>query len=473
MHLIPRGDMVKKKYAIIDIETTGGMAKRDRITEIGIVIHDGEKITDQYETLVNPGRSIPPNITRITGITNDMVAGAPKFFEVAKKVVEMTEGAIFVAHNVRFDYSFIKHAFDELGYTFTKKQLCTVRLTRKAFPGLRSYSLGNLIKHFGIHVDARHRALDDAKATAIILDKILKHEENYEHINHLINEGIKESRLPRNITVDFIQGLPEKCGVYYFYNEYGTPVYIGKSINIKKRIMQHFSKTTKKSENLQKSVNSISFEITGSELASLLHESNEIKKFRPEINKAQRTREYPYFIHQFYDHDGYVRYEIKKTSKKNEQNKDILGYYGSLRSAKSQINNMVVELELCEFKAGLMKEEEGPCYSYKLHRCKGACLHEEVSGSYNERASMARPFLQKRFERDFILIDKGRTDDEKSVFLVQDQHFQGYGYITTEDIVYGAEELMEAVKYMKPNPELNGIVRNYLLDEKYEKLIEL
>ena len=465
--------MAKKKYAVIDIETTGGMANRDRITEVGIVIHDGDNIIAEYETLVNPGRSIPSNITQITGITNDMVIDAPKFYEVAKTIVEMTEGAIFVAHNVRFDYGFIKHAFAELGYTFTKRQLCTVKLSRKAFPGLRSYSLGNLIQHFDIHVKSRHRALDDARATAILLGKILQVEENDEHINHLINDGIKESRLPNNISLEFLHNLPEEVGVYYFYNEYGTPIYIGKSINIKKRIFQHFSKTTKKAENLQKYAHNISFELTGSDLASMIHESNEIKKHRPEINKAQRTREYPYFIYQYTDNDFYVRYEILKTSKKNERDKDILGFYSSLRSAKSIINQLHKELELCEFKVGLEKEREGPCYSYKLRRCHGACLFEETPDNYNERANMARPFLHKVFEDDFLIVDKGRTKDEKSVFLIQDKHFRGYGYMNTNDMDMGTEEILEAIEYMKPNPELNSIVKNYLLDDKHEQILKL
>ena len=145
---------MKKKnlYAVVDIETTGGLARRDKITEIAIVLFDGNQIIDRYETLINPERSIPYEITRITGITDDMVVSAPRFYEVAKKIVEMTEGAIFVAHNVRFDYSFLREEFTSLGFTFTRRQLCTVVLSRKSFPGLRSYSLGNLIRHFGITV---------------------------------------------------------------------------------------------------------------------------------------------------------------------------------------------------------------------------------------------------------------------------------------------------------------------------------
>jgi len=241
------------------------MAKRDRITEIGIVLYDGEKIMDKYQTLVNPCRSIPPEITRITGITNDMVAEAPKFFEVAKKVVEMTEGAIFVAHNVRFDYSFLKEEFGRLGYTFTKRQLCTVRLSRKTFEGLRSYSLGNLIKHFGITVNARHRALDDAVATTELLEIILNQDYADQTVDQIVNAGIKTSKLPQDLSIDTIHALPETPGVYYFHNTYGKIIYVGKSIHIKKRVMQHFSKTTQKAERLAKMVSDITYEETGSE----------------------------------------------------------------------------------------------------------------------------------------------------------------------------------------------------------------
>ena len=212
-------NMTKKKtYAIVDLETTGGMARRDKITEIAIVITDGEQILDSYTTLVNPERSIPSEITRITGITNSMVSDAPKFYEVAKDVVEWLEGHIFVAHNVRFDYSFLKEEFARLGYTFSKRQLCTVRLSRKAFPGLRSYSLGNLITHFGLSVDARHRALEDATATAEIFLMILNNEENLDAARQLINLGLKESQLPKGLTIDPLQALPKSHGVIYFIN---------------------------------------------------------------------------------------------------------------------------------------------------------------------------------------------------------------------------------------------------------------
>ncbi|HFB99298.1 MAG TPA: DNA polymerase III subunit epsilon, partial [Phaeodactylibacter sp.] len=296
---------MKKKYAIIDIETTGGRADRDKITEIAIVIHDGKKIIDQWESLINPERSIPYNITQITGITDGMVEDAPKFFEVAKKVVEMTEGCIFVAHNVRFDYGFIREEFRRLGFTYMRKQLCTVRLSRKAFPGLRSYALGNLINHFGIKVNARHRAMADTAATVEILEMIFQKEKSEEQVLDLINLGVKESKLPINITLEKLHELPEATGVYYFHDKNGTVIYVGKSINIKKRVVEHFTAKTDKAYKLQQYVDDISYEITGSELVALLFESNEIKRLLPSINKAQRRRFFPYVLFEYENQNGY------------------------------------------------------------------------------------------------------------------------------------------------------------------------
>lgn len=465
--------MKARKYAIIDIETTGGMTHRDKITEIGIVIHDGQQTITEYESLVNPGRSIPANITRITGITDEMVEDAPYFHEIAKTIIELTEDAVFVAHNVGFDYGFIKHAFAELGFTYRKKQLCTVRLSRKAFPGLKSYSLGNLIKHFDIQVDARHRALDDAKATVIVLEKILAKQENDSHIEQLVNHGIQTARLPQNISLEYLHQLPESCGVYYFHNGYGTPVYIGKSTNIKKRIFQHFGKTTKKAANLQQLAHSITYQETGSELASLLLESEEIKKHQPEINKAQRTRNYPYFIHQYKDTANYLCFGILKTNKKNSLNKDILGYFKSKQACKQVLDRLKEKLQLCRMKAGLEEGQMFGCFDYKIEQCLGACMSKETAEDYNSRASMAKHEINQVFDEDFILIDAGRTADEKCIFLVQDKHFRGYGYISVDDLQYGFEELMESIEYNTPNPDKNKIVALYLRQNKYEKKLVL
>jgi len=238
---------LKKRFAIIDIETTGGLPKRDKITEIAIVIHDGKQIIEQFDTLINPERPIPPEITRITGITNDMVLHSPKFYEVAKQIVEMTEGKVFVAHNVRFDYGFIKEEFNRLGYTFTRRQLCTARLSRKAFPNLSSHSLGNLIRHFNIQVEHRHRALDDALAAAEIFVQTMRENQTLKATNKMISRGIKETQLPKNMSLDQLLELSENCGIYYFRNSYQKIIYIGKAINIQKRVFSTFSESRLKS----------------------------------------------------------------------------------------------------------------------------------------------------------------------------------------------------------------------------------
>lgn len=461
--------MKKKLYAIVDLETTGGLAKRDKITEIGIVLFDGKEIIKTFQTLVNPGRSIPPEITRITGITNEMVADAPYFYEVAKEVVELTEGAIFVAHNVRFDFSFLKEEFASLGYTFTKRQLCTVRLSRKAFPGLRSYSLGNLIKHFDIEVNARHRALDDAVATTELLINILNQDYADQNIDQIVNSGIRSSKLPKEISLEKLHALPETPGVYYFYNTYGKVIYVGKSINIKKRVMQHFSKTTQKAEKLARMVSDITTEETGNELVAMLLESHEIKALQPEVNKAQRTSKYPYFIHYYYDSRGYINYAWEKSSIKSRKNKHILSHYGSKQGAISHLAGITNELNLCQSKTDLY-DKDGPCFLFKTKVCLGACTEEESPEDYNLRAEMGVDMLKRIFDQNFFLTLEGRSPGEKAVVLVEEGHYRGYGFIDTEDLNYGIEDVKEAIKYVPINPETNGIIRTFLHKNPYTKL---
>ena len=304
-----------KLYAVIDIETTGGMPKRDRITEIAIVLFDGSQTINTFTSLINPERSIPPEITRITGITNEMVSNAPKFYEIAKHIVEMTENAIFVAHNVSFDYNFIKEEFASLGYAFTKKQLCTVKLARKAFPGLKSYSLGNLIEHFGIQVNHRHRAYDDTMATVKIFDKILNGSNHQESVDHFVHKSIRETKLPEGFTIDDLHAYPDLPGVYYMYDRYNRVIYVGKSINIRKRLTQHFGDHGRKTDRILQEVKDIDYELTGHELLAIILESYEIKNLNPEINKIQKTKDYPYFIYTYKDQDDYINLAIDKVNK--------------------------------------------------------------------------------------------------------------------------------------------------------------
>ncbi len=448
---------MNKKYAIVDLETTGGVPTRDRIIEIGIVLHNGEKVIDKYQTLVDPERHISATITRITGITNDMVVGAPKFYEVAKQVIEITDGAVFVAHNVRFDYHFLRQEFSSLGYTYTKKLLCTVKLSRKAFPSLKSYSLGNLIKYFKIEVNSRHRAFDDAWATTIILKKIFDLQDSNETIRVLVNDSMTLSKLPRALDISMVDKLPEACGVYYMSNQKGFVIYIGKSINIRKRIRQHFAKHTKKTDKLFNEVADITYEITGSELAAFIKESREIKDVQPSINKLQKTRHYNYAITKSADKSGYYSYKV--VTSKSAINP--LSFYGSRKSALAHIETIGEQFNLCPKVNGLDKSTTS-CFNHGLRKCKGACIGEEPPAYYNERFMESLKIVNKIFEDNFVVLENGRNDDERAVFLIENGHYRGYGYIDKADAIYGIEELKECIRYENINPEADVIIRNYI-----------
>ncbi len=463
-------NMLHKKYAIIDIETTGGVAAREKITEIAIVLHDGTKVIETFETLLNPGRSIPVYITQITGISDVMVANAPKFYEVAKKIVTMTEGAVFVAHNVRFDYGFVQEEFRRLGYTYTRQQLCTVKLSRKAFPGLRSYALGNLIEHFNIKTTARHRAMADTLATVEVFEKIFLKEQNQDEAIALINRGIKENKLPEGIKMDSLHALPESCGVYYLHDTGGDVIYVGKSINIKKRIFEHFSDKTTKGDQFQTSVADISYEETGSELVALLLEDLEIKRMKPRVNKAQRKTYFPYGIYSFVDAKGYVRFHAVKNVAAIRKKHVILQEFSKLNEAKNFLKGLAKRFELCE-KLMDAHDTEGPCFYHQIGQCHGACIGTELPEMYNDRATELAERLNTIFEEDFFIVEKGKAADEKAVVLIQDGHFRGYGYVNAEGCTM--EDFFEAVKRVKPTSDSNRIIRHYLSSGKGYKIIKI
>ncbi|MEL6986205.1 MAG: exonuclease domain-containing protein [Bacteroidota bacterium] len=456
--------MKKKRFAIIDVETTGGMAKRDKITEIAVVIHDGEQIIDQFDSLVNPGRSIPHQITQLTGITTEMVSEAPYFYEIAKQIVEMTQGCVFVGHNVRFDYSFVQEAFKDLGYTYSRRKLCTVRLARKMFPEFKNYGLDFLTKHFKIDVDRRHRALDDTIATAEIFEKMLSLEDSSETLNLLINEGIKESLLPAAITLDKLHELPEAVGVYYFHDSDGDVIYVGKSINIQKRVMQHFAKTTRKATKLQRLVTDITFELTGSELAALLLESKEIKRLNPPVNIAQKERLYKFAIVEEKPINGYRQFKIQKLHVDLDKAK-IVSEYSKLTYAKGHLKRLCLEYSLCYRHCDVDTSKQGPCKLKHLNDCFGACVNEEDVEEYNARFTIAKDYLQNFFQRDFFLIDEGRSNDEKSIFLIKDGKCAGMDYFSTNESVEPAA-ILDQIQSYPGNAESNRIIRQFIYGKK-------
>jgi len=461
---------MKKKYAIIDVETTGGKASRDRIIEIAIVVHDGTQILEQWESLINPETPIPWNITILTGINDSMVANAPRFYEVAKKIVEITEGAIFVAHNARFDYSFIGEEFKRLGYTYTRRQLCTLRLARQTLPGLHAYGLDALSRHFNIHNSARHRAMGDVQATIKVLEYILQHDDNREKADLLINLGIREAMLPNNLNLEIIHKLPDACGVYYFHNEQGDVIYVGKSINIQKRIAEHFADKTEKAQKLQEQVYDISYELMGSELLALLHESFEIKRLLPGINRAQRTRRFPYMVHSYLNAEGYLCFGVAETTVNARKKKDILAEFPKVSSAKGRLSSARERFGLCEKLLGL-SPNTGPCFHFHLQQCTGACVSKEPPEVYNERAQQAKEYMCQIFDHNFFVLDQGREEEESAVILVENGHLQGYGYIERGEAA-DANALRNAVKLVTGNAETNRIIARFLSENPKVQVIK-
>ena len=424
--------MAKQRYAIVDLETTGGSAEYNRITEIGIVLHDGEQIIDRFESLVNPETRIPYQITMITGIDDEMVADAPKFYEVAKRVVEITQGAIFVAHNVNFDFNFLRCEFKRLGYNFQRRRLCTVRMSRKAIPGLKSYSLKNLIKHFRIPVERRHRAMDDVLATVHVFEHILAQPDSADMMYTMLNLGVKEALLPPNLCINKLHDLPDACGIYYFHDYQGQVVYVGKSINIKKRVMQHFAKKTRKSETLQALVYDVSYELTGSEMIALLMESQEVKRLQPVVNRQLRARRTPWVIYRKHDERGYLGFGIVKVTARTRKHYDVVSEHPSQPEAQGKLRFSAHRFELCNTLCDIEKSSGRPCFQFHVKKCQGACTGLESVESYNERAEAASAWFDKSFTDDFLLVDNGRTEAERSVVLVQNGMYRGYGFVDAE-----------------------------------------
>jgi len=291
-------------YTIIDIETTGNGLKGNRITEISIFKFDGDIVVDEFTSLVNPMMPIPYFITGLTGITNAMVQNAPTFTAISERVLELTKDSIFVAHSVNFDYGVIKEEFKRLKIPFLRKKLCTVRLSRKLVPGLRSYSLGKLCKSLDIPLKNRHRAKGDAEATVLLFKKLLALDPEKKLINSFLNARSQEATLPPLLSKTIVNKIPEVPGIYYFKNRDGKIIYIGKAINLKKRVLGHFYDKSNHEIKLCREIADIDFERSGSEAVALLMESAAIKTHYPLFNRAQKKRSRQYAIFTYEDRKG-------------------------------------------------------------------------------------------------------------------------------------------------------------------------
>jgi DNA polymerase-3 subunit epsilon len=450
------------QYVIVDIETTGGGPKTSRITEIAMYKHDGERVLDELISLIDPEMRIPEFIVRLTGINDRMVQGQPKFFEIAKDIIEFSEGCVFVAHNVGFDYGILRHEFKRLGYDYRRPHLCTVRLARHVLPGKESYSLGKLTRSLGIPLNGRHRAGGDALATATLFE--LLHREDHLAIGGYIKEELNPKILHPNLDREALDELPEKTGIYLLYNDTNQLIYIGKSKSIKTRIEQHLrNSSTKKGLVMGKEIARIDFELTGSELLALIQESILVKKHRPPYNQKLKKTRFPFGLYRYEDAHGYIRFTIDRVSR--FQTIPLASFTTKQEGARF-LTRKTEEFELCQKLTELYPTQHA-CFHYSIKKCRGACIQEESTENYNERALAFISRLELTTESMYI-VDKGRQKNEKSLILIKNGSFAGFGYAPFHFNGLAPKDWDEFIDYIQEDRDIRLLVWSHL--RKSEKL---
>ena len=452
-------------YAILDIETTGGQYNEEGITEIAIYKFDGHEVVDQFISLVNPEIPIQPFVVKLTGINNAMLRSAPKFFEVAKRIIEITEGCIVVAHNASFDYRILQTEFRRLGFKFQKQTLCTVELSKKLLPGHPSYSLGKLVRALGIPMADRHRASGDAMATVKLFKMLLAQDVEKEILKSLVKTEIKSGMSPK--LLDIVENLPSKTGIYYIHNEKGDLIYIGKSKNIKKRVNQHFTGTSRKCKKIQMEVYTVTYEETGSELIALLKESEEIKINKPIYNRAQRKTIFQWALYAVKDENGYLKLSLQKTDGRKKE----ITSYTSIQEGKNALFKITDQFNLCQKINGLY-DTKNACFKYKIKECDGACIGEITTEEYNSRVE---EFIESsQFENEnMVVIDRGRSLEERSAILIENGIYKGYCFYDLNYQITNIEVLKNIIIPMQNNRDTKNIIQAYLRKHKVMKIIKL
>ncbi|HUQ66598.1 MAG TPA: exonuclease domain-containing protein [Flavitalea sp.] len=430
-------------YAIVDIETTGGYAAANDITEIAIVLHDGDKVTEVFQTLLRPSVAIPYFIQSLTGINHAMVLDAPVFSEMAATIYEKLNGRVFVAHNVNFDYSFIKHHLALNGFDLVCQKLCTVRLTRKIFPQLPSYSLGNLCRHFNILIENKHRAGGDATATARLFDHILSNN-GHGHIVQFLKRSSREQCLPPNLPKAQVEQLPYTPGVYYFHDQKGRVIYVGKARNIRYRVSSHFTNngTQRQRQEFLRNIYSISYQNCGTELMAFILENIEIRKHWPQFNSSQKTFLPSYGLYMYEDQNGFCRLVIEK--KKN----NLKAYYtfNSMNEGVRLLNQLTQQFKL-------------------------TIQDAETAHLFNNRVYEAVDHLEKLLPTFAVMDDRCDVAEGRSCILIEKGRFYGMGYLPGDVAVYSYDDLKTYLQAYPENDYIRGLVYQYVQKRPEKKLV--
>lgn len=450
-------------YAILDIETTGGQFNEEGITEIAIYRFDGHEIVDQFISLVNPEKPIQPFVVKLTGINNAMLQSAPKFYEVAKRIIEMTQDCIIVAHNAQFDYRILRTEFSRLGYNFERQNLCTVELAKKLIPEQPSYSLGKLVRALGIPMADRHRASGDALATVKLFKMLLDKDLEKEIVKTFIKTEVEKRLAPK--LLDIVAGLPSTTGVYYIHKENGDIIYIGKSRNIKKRVNQHFTGKSRRSKKIQTEVFTVTYDETGSELIASIKESEEIKINKPVYNQAQKKTIFPWAIYLNKNQEGYLSLSLHRT---DYRKKEVISFATQLE-AQSSLFKTTEKYTLCQ-KINLLDNVKTNCFPFQMKQCNGACIGKESPDDYNLRVT---EYLEKEQlqNQNVVIVDRGRNLQERSAILIENGIFKGYAFFDLNYQVSNIEILKNIIIPMPTNRDTKNIINYYLQKKKFNKII--
>ena len=452
-------------YAILDIETTGGKYNEEGITEIAIYKFDGHEVVDQVISLVNPERPIQPFVVGLTGINNDMLRNAPKFYEIAKRILEITQDCILVAHNAKFDYRILRTEFRRLGYEYERESLCSVELSKKLLPGHASYSLGKLTKALGIPISSRHRADGDAIATVKLFKLLLQKDVDKEIIKANIKTKPKSSLDTKLIRI--VEELPSSTGVYYMHDDDGEIIYVGKSKNIRKRLNQHFTSESVKSREMQNEVYAVTYEATGNELVALLKENQEIKKLKPKYNRALKRSVFNYGLYQTYDDNGYLKLYYSK----NQTKKTPITTFTNKNQARSFMDRIIEEFGLCLNLTGISNSDSA-CFNYSIKKCFGACVSEESPEVYNKRI---QAIIDKYSfsNQNMIVVDRGRETSEKSALLIENGVFMGVGYFDLNHQISHPDIIRSIITPMENDRDAQHIIQSYMRRNKRLKIVKL
>lgn len=450
-------------YTILDIETTGGKYNEEGITEIAIHKFDGHQVVDKFISLVNPEKEIQPFVVNLTGINNKMLHTAPKFHEVAKRIIEITEDSVLVAHNAQFDYRILRTEFRRLGYNFERKTLCTVDLSKNLLPDAESYSLGKLVRSLGIPMSDRHRANGDAIATLKLFKLLLSKDTSKTIIKDVVREETHGELSQRQL--DIVEQMPSETGIYYMHDKKGDILYLGKSTNIKKRVNQHFTKNDDKARLLQKETKKITFEKTGSELVALLKENEELAKNAPKFNENNRPRR----LHAIYMSTNERGFRILKVDLVMN-GKENVTTFNSYQSAKNFLHKITEEFQLCYQLNGL-SEITVTCKNHALGTC-GACIDQEKPAEYN-KIVIAAVNKYSISDKSILIVDKGREVGEYSAILVKNGVFKGLGYYDLNYQINNPHILESIITPMKDDYTVTHIIESYLRKKRVKKIVDL